>query len=67
MLTYLFNVYDIVNGVVSDKWLKSVIYETTMDEELILYNDFIDGINIASTNRSHFKDLQMDIYIVNMI
>ena len=65
MLTYLFNVYDIVNGILSDKWLKFVIYETTMDEELILYDVFIDGINIA--NRSHFKDLQMDIYIVNMI
>ena len=47
MLTYLFNVYDIVNGILSDKWLKFVIYETAMDEELILYNVFIDGINIA--------------------
>ena len=45
MLTYLFNVYDIVNGILSDKWLKFVIYETTMDEELILYNVFINGIN----------------------
>ena len=63
MLTYLFNVYDIVNGILSDKWLKFVIYETTMDEELILYNVVIDGINKST----HFKDLQMDIYIVNMI
>ena len=49
MLTYLFNVYDIVNGILSDKWLKFVIYETTMDEELILYNVFINGINISDS------------------
>ena len=47
MSTYLFNVYDIVNGILSDKWLKFVIYETTMDEELILYNVVIHGKSIA--------------------
>ena len=43
MLTYLSNVHDIVNGILSDKQLKFVIDETTMGKELILYNVVIDG------------------------
>ena len=49
MLTYLSNVHDIVNGILSDKWHKFVIDETTMGKELILYNVVIDG-NIISDN-----------------
>ena len=43
MLTYLSNVHDIVNGILSYKELKFVIDETTMGKELILYNVVIDG------------------------
>ena len=47
MLTYLSNVHDIVNGILSDKQLKFVIDETTMGKELILYNVVIDGNSIS--------------------
>ena len=47
MLTYLSNVHDIVNGILSDKQLKFVIDETTMGKELILYNVVIDGNNVT--------------------
>ena len=49
MLTYLSNVHDIVNGILSDKQLKFVIDETTMGKELILYNVVIDGNSITRT------------------
>ena len=63
MLTYLSNVHDIVNGILSDKQLKFVIDETTMGKELILYNVVIDGNNVISVNTV----FQMDIYLVNII
>ena len=47
MLTYLSNVHDIVNGILSYKELKFVIDETTMGKELILYNVVIDGNSIS--------------------
>ena len=63
MLTYLSNVHDIVNGILSDKQLKFVIDETTMGKELILYNVVIDSNNVISVNTV----FQMDIYLVHMI